>query len=71
MTVIITAAELARDLAGPTPPTLLDVRWQLSAPDAPAFDARAAYAAGHLPGAVFVDLDRELAASPGPRGRHP
>ncbi|MEU6382397.1 sulfurtransferase [Streptomyces bauhiniae] len=71
MTVIITAAELARDLAGPTPPTLLDLRWQLSAPDAPAFDARAAYEAGHLPGAVFVDLDRELAAPPGPRGRHP
>ncbi|MFD8260701.1 sulfurtransferase [Streptomyces griseoluteus] len=71
MTVIITAAELARDVAGPTPPTLLDVRWQLSAPDAPAFDARAAYGAGHLPGAVFVDLDRELASPPGPRGRHP
>ncbi|MGA5321690.1 sulfurtransferase [Streptomyces seoulensis] len=71
MTVIITAAELARDLAGPTPPTLLDLRWQLSAPDAPAFDVRAAYEAGHLPGAVFVDLDRELAAPPGPRGRHP
>ncbi|RZU35036.1 thiosulfate/3-mercaptopyruvate sulfurtransferase [Streptomyces sp. BK022] len=71
MTVIITAAELAGDLAGPTPPTLLDLRWQLSAPDAPAFDARAAYEAGHLPGAVFVDLDRELAAPPGPRGRHP
>ncbi|NEB91661.1 sulfurtransferase [Streptomyces bauhiniae] len=71
MTVIITAAELARDLAGPTPPTLLDVRWQLSAPDAPAFDARAAYEAGHLPGAVFVDLNEELASPPGPRGRHP
>ncbi|MGA5732240.1 sulfurtransferase [Streptomyces seoulensis] len=71
MTVIITAAELARDLAGPTPPTLLDLRWQLSAPDAPAFDARAAYEEGHLPGAVFVDLNRELAAPPGPRGRHP
>ncbi|MFF9376696.1 sulfurtransferase [Streptomyces griseoluteus] len=71
MTVIITAAELARDLAGQTPPTLLDVRWRLSAPDAPAFDARAAYEAGHLPGAVFVDLDRELAAPPGSRGRHP
>ncbi|MGA5648905.1 sulfurtransferase [Streptomyces seoulensis] len=71
MTVIITAPELARDLAGPTPPTLLDLRWQLSAPDAPAFDARAAYEEGHLPGAVFVDLNRELAAPPGPRGRHP
>ncbi|MFF0386755.1 sulfurtransferase [Streptomyces sp. NPDC004286] len=71
MTVTITAPELAQELAGPTPPTLLDLRWQLSAPDAPAFDARAAYEAGHLPGAVFVDLDRELAAPPGPRGRHP
>ncbi|BDH07315.1 sulfurtransferase [Streptomyces seoulensis] len=71
MTVIITASELARDLAGPTPPTLLDLRWQLSAPDAPAFDARAAYEAGHLPGAVFADLNRELASAPGPRGRHP
>ncbi|MGW4287357.1 sulfurtransferase [Streptomyces sp. NPDC004673] len=71
MTVIITAPELAQELAGPTPPTLLDLRWQLSAPDAPAFDARAAYEAGHLPGAVFVDLNRELAAPPGPRGRHP
>ncbi|MER8032909.1 sulfurtransferase [Streptomyces bauhiniae] len=71
MTVIITAAELARDLAGPTPPTLLDVRWQLSAPGAPSFDARAAYEAGHVPGAVFVDLDRELASPSGPRGRHP
>ncbi len=27
------------------------------------FDGRAEYAEGHLPGAVFVDLDRELAAA--------
>ena len=31
---------------------------------------REEYARGHLPGAVFVDLDHELAASTGP-GRHP
>ncbi|MEV4338580.1 sulfurtransferase [Streptomyces sp. NPDC049590] len=74
MTAIITASELASALTGDHPPVLLDVRWQLSlarAAGAPAFDGRAEYAAGHLPGAVFVDLDRELAGAPGPGGRHP
>ncbi|MBV2357425.1 sulfurtransferase [Streptomyces sp. J2-1] len=73
MTALITASELATRLDGAEPPVLLDVRWQLSVPGAgaPAFDARAAYAAGHLPGAVFVDLDRELAGAPGAGGRHP
>ncbi|WP_344244343.1 sulfurtransferase [Actinocorallia libanotica] len=45
---------------------LLDVRWRLSGPP-----GITAYRAGHLPGAVFVDLDRELAGEPGPLGRHP
>ncbi|MEU3411849.1 sulfurtransferase [Streptomyces sp. NPDC006658] len=74
MTAIITASDLALALAGDNPPLLLDVRWQLSlarAAGAPAFDGRAEYAAGHLPGAVFVDLDRELAGAPGAEGRHP
>ncbi|MEU0004637.1 sulfurtransferase [Streptomyces sp. NPDC006314] len=74
MTVIITATELAHELTGVNPPVLLDVRWQLSvakAAGAPAFDGRAEYANGHIPGAVFVDLDRELAATPGATGRHP
>ncbi|MDI3402462.1 sulfurtransferase [Streptomyces cavernicola] len=74
MTAIISGSELASDLAGQTPPVLLDVRWQLSAAKAagePAFDGRAEYAAGHLPGAVFVDLDAELAGPPGADGRHP
>ncbi|GLW66697.1 sulfurtransferase [Actinomadura rubrobrunea] len=48
------------------PPTLLDVRWRLGGPP-----GRAAYERGHLPGAVFVDLDHDLAAPPGPQGRHP
>ncbi|MCW3039894.1 MAG: putative thiosulfate sulfurtransferase, partial [Solirubrobacterales bacterium] len=36
-------------------------------------DARAGYDAGHLPGAVFVDLDRRLARhdAPASEGRHP
>jgi thiosulfate/3-mercaptopyruvate sulfurtransferase len=47
-------------------PTVLDVRWELGGP--PRYDQ---YREGHIPGAVFVDLDTELAAAPGPRGRHP
>lgn len=61
-----TAAELAAALAGPLPPTVLDVRWSLSSPL-----GRPAYRAGHIPGAAYVDLDTELAGPPGERGRHP
>ena len=46
---------------------LADVRWYLDGRS-----GRAAYDAGHLPGAVFVDLDRWLAAPGAPaEGRHP
>jgi thiosulfate/3-mercaptopyruvate sulfurtransferase len=46
---------------------VLDVRWTLAEPD-----GRPAFRAGHIPGAVYVDLDRDLAdhAATG-RGRHP
>ncbi|MFK4102538.1 sulfurtransferase [Streptomyces sp. NPDC019531] len=74
MNAIISASELASALAGPNPPVLLDVRWQLSVAKAagePPFDGRAEYAAGHIPGAVYVDLDRELAGPAGTGGRHP
>ena len=63
---LITVAELAELTAMPVPPTLLDVRWRLGGP--PGIDL---YRAGHIPGAVFTDLDRDLAAPPGPGGRHP
>ncbi|NUK13032.1 sulfurtransferase [Streptomyces lunaelactis] len=66
MTPIITATELASELSGPRPPVLLDIRWQLGGPH-----GRSDYEAGHIPGAVFVDLDAELAAPPGAGGRHP
>ena len=40
--------------------------------DVPGRTAGAAYAAGHLPGAVFVDLETVLAGPPSPEhGRHP
>jgi len=46
---------------------LADVRWYLDGRS-----GRAAYDAGHLPGAVFVDLDRVLARPGSPaEGRHP
>jgi len=45
----------------------VDVRWRLGDPSA----GPTAYARGHIPGAVFVDMDRDLAAPPGARGRHP
>ncbi|MFI0216997.1 sulfurtransferase [Streptomyces lydicus] len=66
MNAIITATELASELAGATPPVLLDVRYQLGGPP-----GRPVYEAGHLPGAVYVDLDSELAGPPGAAGRHP
>ncbi|MDH6218845.1 sulfurtransferase [Streptomyces pseudovenezuelae] len=74
MNAIISASELTSDLAGRRPPVVLDVRWQLSGAKAagePPFDGRAEYADGHIPGAVYVDLDSELASAPGDRGRHP
>ncbi len=46
---------------------LADVRWYLDGRS-----GRAAYDAGHLPGAVFVDVDRCLAGPPSAEaGRHP
>lgn len=50
-------------------PLLLDVRWALGADDG--YDA---YLQGHLPGAVFVDLERDLSGElieGGAGGRHP
>jgi len=71
--VLITATELAAALESPDPPVVLDVRWRLTAPGAPPYDGHADYLTGHVPGAVFVDLERELAAPPATpaQGRHP
>ena len=63
---LVDAGQLALWLAAGVPPLLLDCRWRL----ADGAD-RAGYDRGHLPGAVFVDLDRDLSTAPGPGGRHP
>lgn len=65
MNVLIEVEELAA-LLWSAPATLLDVRWRLAGP--PGIDD---YLAGHLPGAVYCDLDRDLADPPGDGGRHP
>ncbi|OMQ15513.1 sulfurtransferase, partial [Modestobacter sp. VKM Ac-2676] len=63
MTVLTSVADLLRDPA----PVLLDVRWQLGSDT-----GRDDHLAGHLPGAVYVDLDTELSAPASPEaGRHP
>lgn len=65
--VLVTPDELARLLAEDDAPVLLDVRWALGRTD-----GHERYLASHLPGAVYVDLDTELAAAPSPAaGRHP
>ena len=63
---LIDAAALASELAWESAPVLLDARWRLGGP--PGFIS---YLAGHLPGAVYVDLDLDLAGPPGAGGRHP
>ena len=65
--VTTTVPELAELLGSERPPVLLDVRWALGDPH-----GRDHYADGHIPGAVYVDLDTELAAPASPEGgRHP
>jgi thiosulfate/3-mercaptopyruvate sulfurtransferase len=63
---LVDVPTLAAALGDAQAPVVLDVRWSLGGP--PGIDS---YRAGHLPGAVFVDLDRDLAAPPGSGGRHP
>ncbi|MCE7002465.1 sulfurtransferase [Kibdelosporangium philippinense] len=65
--VLVDPVELHDLVQNGQDPLLLDVRWALGDPN-----GRDHYLAGHIPGAVYVDLDTELAAPPGgTAGRHP
>lgn len=63
---LVTVASFAQELTQEPAPVVLDVRWRLGGP--PGLES---YWAGHLPGAVFADLDRDLAGPAGLAGRHP
>jgi thiosulfate/3-mercaptopyruvate sulfurtransferase len=45
----------------------VDCRWELGKPGR----GRELYLEGHIPGASFLDVDEDLSAPPGERGRHP
>jgi len=62
---LVSAEELSSRLANPNL-RVADVRWYLGKPG----EGHRRYEAGHVPGAVFVDIDTDLAAPPG-AGRHP
>ncbi len=67
-TTLISAAELLALQAAGTPLVLLDCGFDLADPEAGA----RAYAAGHLPRAIYAHLERDLAgAKTGTNGRHP
>lgn len=67
MPLLVTPEELVALREASPRVILLDVRWRLDRPD-----GHPDYLAGHIPGAVWVDLDRELASHGAPEeGRHP
>ena len=65
---LIRATELAQLVTDGHQPVILDVRWSMAGAD------RAAFEIGHIPGAVFCDLDQDLSdhsRSAEEAGRHP
>jgi thiosulfate/3-mercaptopyruvate sulfurtransferase len=67
VSVLISVAELLQAIESDDAPLVLDVRWSLAVPD-----GRPVYAAEHLPGAIYVDMNTELAApASAAEGRHP
>jgi thiosulfate/3-mercaptopyruvate sulfurtransferase len=63
---LVEATWLRRHLGDPGL-TVVDCRFRLGEPGA----GDRAWREDHIPGAAFLDVDRDLAAEPGDRGRHP
>lgn len=60
---LVDASTLAARLAEVV---VVDVRWRLGGPS-----TYPEFVAGHIPGAMWADLDADFADPPGPGGRHP
>jgi thiosulfate/3-mercaptopyruvate sulfurtransferase len=64
---ILSPADLASFAASDSAVRILDARWDLARQD-----GRALYLEGHVPGAVYIDMDSELSQHGRPEdGRHP
>ena len=67
-TTLISAEQLFEALSAGAAPVLIDASFDLADPAA----GEAAWRAGHLPGALYLNLDRDLSgAKTGTNGRHP
>lgn len=67
MSPLVTANELASELASAAPPRVLDARWSLASPN-----SYEDFVSGHIPGAAHVDLETDAAQKSVPTdGRHP
>lgn len=67
MTILISAKQLAEELAVRDSVRVIDVRWSLGGPP-----GLGEYLRGHIPSAAYADLDTELARHGEPtEGRHP
>jgi thiosulfate/3-mercaptopyruvate sulfurtransferase len=65
---LVTPDWLRGRLRAPEPDLqIVDCRYRLGEPGA----GKLLWREGHIPGASFLDVDRDLADSPGERGRHP
>ena len=67
MTGPLVTPEWLRERLGDPALRIVDCRYRLGEPGA----GEALWREAHIPGAAFMDLDRELAGPPGERGRHP
>ena len=63
---LVTASWLREHLGEPGL-RVVDCRYRLGEPGA----GERLYLEGHIPGAAYLDVDRDLASPPGDRGRHP
>ena len=67
MTGPLVTPEWLRERLGDPALRIVDCRYRLGEPGA----GEALWRHAHIPGAAFMDLDRDLAGPPGERGRHP